>query len=95
MSQAPYAVRNARFGTTLGVNLQMEDTLWQGLTDEFAKLPMANTAENLAEKYNVTRDDVDDFALLSQQRYQASKEKGVFKVKKFFIFIFIFVFFLF
>jgi len=79
MSQAPYAVRNVRFGTTLGVNLQLEDTLWQGLTDEYPKTPMAITAENLAEKYNISRQDSDDFSLLSQQRYQKAKESGVFK----------------
>eukprot|EP01091_Cochliopodium_minus_P008916 TRINITY_DN2099_c0_g1_i1.p1 TRINITY_DN2099_c0_g1~~TRINITY_DN2099_c0_g1_i1.p1 ORF type:complete len:402 (-),score=140.97 TRINITY_DN2099_c0_g1_i1:18-1223(-) len=79
MSQAPYAVRNARFGTQLGVNLQMEDTLWQGLTDEFSKTPMAITAENLAEKYNITREESDKYSILSQQRYQKAKENGVFK----------------
>ena len=45
MSQAPYAVRNVRFGTKLGQDLKMEDTLWQGLTDEYAKVPMGVTGE--------------------------------------------------
>lgn len=43
MSQAPYAVRNTRFGTKLGQDLKLEDTLWQGLTDEYAKTPMGIT----------------------------------------------------
>jgi acetyl-CoA acyltransferase 2 len=43
MSQAPYAVRNIRFGTKLGQDLKLEDTLWQGLTDEYAKVPMGIT----------------------------------------------------
>lgn len=50
---------------------QMEDTLWQGLTDMLAKLPMGITAENLAEKYNITREQCDEFAILSQQRWGA------------------------
>ena len=49
MSQAPYALRDARFGTRLGVDLKLEDTLWAGLTDQYIKLPMGITAENLAE----------------------------------------------
>ena len=49
--------------------LQMEDTLWSGLTDSYCKLPMAITAENLAEKYNISREDCDRFALESQTRW--------------------------
>ena len=47
----------------------MEDTLWAGLTDSYVKLPMAITAENLAEKYNLTREDCDEFAVMTQQRW--------------------------
>ena len=43
MSQAPYAVRNSRFGTKLGQNIELEDTLWSGLTDGFVKTSMAMT----------------------------------------------------
>jgi acetyl-CoA acyltransferase 2 len=49
----------------------MEDTLWQGLTDMLVGLPMGITAENLAEKYNITREQCDEFAILSQQRWGA------------------------
>ncbi|CAF2431563.1 unnamed protein product [Rotaria sp. Silwood2] len=79
MSQAPYAVRNARFGTKLGQDLKLEDTLWQGLTDEYIKTPMGVTAENLAKKYNVTRQDADQYALQSQQRWKKANDQGVFK----------------
>ena len=48
---------------------QLEDTLWQGLTDFHVKLPMGVTGENLAEKYNISREDCDEFALLSQRRW--------------------------
>lgn len=71
MSQAPYAVRNMRFGTTLGVNLQLEDTLWVGLTDTYCKLPMALTAEKLGEQFGIKREDVDNFALKSQHNWKA------------------------
>ncbi|CAF0791427.1 unnamed protein product, partial [Didymodactylos carnosus] len=79
MSQAPYAVRNARFGTRLGQDLKLEDTLWQGLTDEYAKVPMGITAENLATKYNITREQADKFAFDSQQRWKIANDKGYFK----------------
>ena len=93
MSQAPYAVRNSRWGSPLGVDLkvmlihvnhyvlefnfckfagytiQMEDTLWSSLTDAHCKLPMALTAEKLADQYGITREDCDRFALASQQRW--------------------------
>ena len=45
----------------------MEDTLWSSLTDSYCKLPMALTAEKLADKYGITREDCDRFALASQQ----------------------------
>ncbi|CAF0722587.1 unnamed protein product [Adineta steineri] len=79
MSQAPYAVRNIRFGTKLGQDLKLEDTLWQGLTDEYAKVPMGITAENLAKKYGISRQDADQYALQSQQRWKKANDQGSFK----------------
>lgn len=76
MSQAPFAVRNMRFGTTLGVNLQLEDTLWVGLTDTHCKLPMALTAEKLGEQFGIKREDVDNYALKSQQKWKAAYDGG-------------------
>ncbi|XP_045116707.1 3-ketoacyl-CoA thiolase, mitochondrial-like [Portunus trituberculatus] len=78
MSMAPYAVRNIRFGTRLGSDLSMEDTLWASLTDAHCKTPMGVTAENLAAKYNITRQDADDFALRSQTNWAAAQENGHF-----------------
>jgi len=66
MSQAPHVVRNARFGIPLGASYVFEDSLWTGLTDTYCKLPMALTAEKLAEVYKVTRQEVDAYALRSQ-----------------------------
>lgn len=78
MSQAPYCVRNARFGTKLGSDLKLEDSLWSGLTDQHIKLPMAITAENLAVKYNISREDSDKYALQTQQRWKAANDSGHF-----------------
>lgn len=66
MSQYPFTVREVRFGTVLGAPLQFEDLLWVGLTDTYCKTPMGVTAENLAEKYSIPREEVDQFALRSQ-----------------------------
>ncbi|EDL82882.1 acetyl-Coenzyme A acyltransferase 2 (mitochondrial 3-oxoacyl-Coenzyme A thiolase), isoform CRA_h [Rattus norvegicus] len=74
MSQSPYSVRNVRFGTKFGLDLKLEDTLWAGLTDQHVKLPMGMTAENLAAKYNISREDCDRYALQSQQRWKAGVE---------------------
>uniref|UniRef100_G3NIZ1 Acetyl-CoA acyltransferase 2 n=1 Tax=Gasterosteus aculeatus aculeatus TaxID=481459 RepID=G3NIZ1_GASAC len=78
MSQAPYAVRNVRFGTKFGADLKLEDTLWAGLTDLHIKIPMGITAENLAEKYQITREEVDNYAYQTQQRWKAAHEAGYF-----------------
>lgn len=79
MSLAPYSVRGNRFGTKLGENLVLEDTLWTSLSDTYVKLPMAITAENLAEKFQITRQEADEFALISQQRWQKAHQNGHFK----------------
>ena len=70
MSQAPYAVRNVRWGTRYGVDLKMEDTLAAGLVDRYPQeIPMAITAEKLGDKYGITRDECDEYALESQRRW--------------------------
>uniref|UniRef100_A0A8C4V0T3 Acetyl-CoA acyltransferase 2 n=1 Tax=Falco tinnunculus TaxID=100819 RepID=A0A8C4V0T3_FALTI len=81
MSQAPYAVRNIRFGTRLGAELKLEDTLWAALTDTYVKIPMAITAENLAAKYNITREDCDRYAFKTQQRCKAAHDAGYFNAE--------------
>lgn len=81
MSQAPFVVRNVRFGTALGTPYVFEDTLWTGLTDTYCKLPMALTAEKLGEQYAITRAQVDEFSLGSQQKWFKANEAGVFKTE--------------
>lgn len=81
MSQAPFVARNIRFGTNLGANYNLEDALWSGLTDSYCKLPMALTAENLAEQFKITRERVDEFSLRSQQNWARAQKEGVFNTE--------------
>ena len=57
----------------------MECSLWSALTDWHARIPMAITAENLAEKYSISREDCDNFALISQKRWADAQKNGKFK----------------
>jgi acetyl-CoA C-acetyltransferase/acetyl-CoA acyltransferase 2 len=79
MSQAPHVLRGGREGWAFGKAPQVEDSLWSALTDSYCNTPMAVTAENLAVKYGITRQQCDEYALSSQQRWAAANEKGVFK----------------
>ncbi|HEU4800397.1 MAG TPA: acetyl-CoA C-acetyltransferase [Gemmatimonadales bacterium] len=78
MSQAPHVVRGARWGLRLGPSPPFEDSLWETLRDTQCDLSMAETAENLADRYNLTREDVDAVALRSQQRAAAAWDRGDF-----------------
>lgn len=77
MSQAPHVVRGARWGIPLGQG-QLEDALWAALNDTFCNTPMALTAENLAEEYEISQDEVDAYSLRSQQTWAAAQEAGRF-----------------
>lgn len=73
MSSVPFSARNVRFGVPLGQNIVLEDSLWLGLTDSYCKLPMGLTAEKLGAQKQVTRDEVDEYSLRSQQLWKAGK----------------------
>jgi len=79
MSQAPYAARGIRFGIKLGKSPELEDTLWSSLYDPHAGCAMASTAENLAEKYELSRELCDEYGLRSQQTWAAAHQAGRFK----------------
>ena len=66
MSQAPHVIRGLRTGLRLGQG-KLEDYLWEALLDTYSGCTMADTAENCAAKYGITRDDQDRYALRSQQ----------------------------
>jgi acetyl-CoA C-acetyltransferase/acetyl-CoA acyltransferase 2 len=79
MSQAPYVLRGGRFGVPLGKTPALEDSLWTALTDTHARMPMALTAEKLAEQYGITQDEVDTFSVLSQRRTAEAQAAGRFQ----------------
>lgn len=68
MSNSPYLLPKGRYGYTLGNNTLVDSLVHDGLTDAFNNYHMGITAENLAEKYNISREEQDMFALRSQQK---------------------------
>jgi acetyl-CoA acetyltransferase family protein len=78
MSQAPHVVRGARWGLRLGPPAPLEDLLWEALRDTQCGLSMAETAENLASDYGITRPAVDAYALETQQRARQAWASGAF-----------------
>lgn len=78
MSRAPHYVQSARFGQKMG-DVTMLDGLNGVLTDPFGNGIMGMTAENVAVRYQVSRQDQDAFALESQRRAAAAIEAGHFK----------------
>ena len=78
MSQAPHVVRGARWGLRLGP-APLEDLLWEALKDPQCGFSMAETAENLAEKYKLSRTEVDEVAVGSQRRAKQAWDECVFQ----------------
>ena len=78
MSQAPHVVRGARWGLRLGPSPPLEDTLWETLRDAYCGLSMAETAENLAQRYAIARGEVDCVAARSQACAREAWAAGVF-----------------
>lgn len=76
MTQSPHVLRGARFGYKFGQDIQLEDSLWQALEDSYTGCGMAITAENLAEKYGLTREEIDAYALRSQQTARRAQQAG-------------------
>lgn len=83
MSQAPLSVfgQHVRFGHRLGHDLPLQDVLWSALTDSYCQTPMGITAEKLADKYGITRQQCDEYALRSQQSWAAANAAGVFSAE--------------
>ena len=76
MSNAPYHLQGARFGWGLG-GAQVTDALWDALSDEYCGCSMADTAENLAERYQVRREEQDEYSLLSHRRALRARSEGL------------------
>jgi acetyl-CoA acetyltransferase family protein len=74
MSQAPHVVYGARWGFAFGKSPELQDSLWSALTDSYCGCAMAITAENLAQKYDISRAQCDEYALRSQKTWAAAHE---------------------
>ena len=78
MSNASYTVDKMRWGSRLG-HAEIRDSMWDSLTSLGIGPAMGITAENLAEKYSITRQEQDEFSLLSNQRAIRAIDEGIFK----------------
>jgi acetyl-CoA C-acetyltransferase len=79
MSMAPYLMEKARWGMRMGDGKVVDAMIKDGLWDAFNNYHMGITAENIAEKYDVSREDMDKFALSSQLKAVAAIDAGKFK----------------
>ena len=80
MSTAPHMVFDARYGKKYG-HMEMRDSMWDSFTNLGVGPAMGITAENVAEKYGITREEMDAYALQSHQRAVAAIDAGKFKDK--------------
>ena len=78
MTRAPYQLPTSRFGQKMGDGV-MVDTLLNTLNCPFNRYHMGVTAENIATRFGISREQQDEFALVSHQRAQAAIEAGLFK----------------
>lgn len=78
MSTAPHMVFNARYGQKFG-HMELRDSMWDSLTNLGVGPAMGITAENVAEEYDVSREQMDEYALCSQKRAVAAIDAGTFK----------------
>src|SRR5712664_2262209 len=77
MSQAPHVLRGARSGFALGEG-KLDDSLLVALLDAYCNTPMAGTAENLARKFSISREEQDAYALRSQQEAKPASDAAYF-----------------
>jgi acetyl-CoA C-acetyltransferase len=78
MSNAPYVLKNARWGIRMGNTELIDLMIYDGLTDIFNNCHMGITAENLAEKYKISRQEQDEFAVKSQNKAERAIKEGRF-----------------
>ncbi len=79
MSLAPYLLEKARFGYRMGDSQVIDEMIRDGLWDAFENCHMGITAENVCADYHLTREELDQFALESQQRAVHAIESGTFR----------------
>ncbi len=80
MSNVPHLVYGSRFGTKYGA-LKTVDMLLDSLTDKFAGCPMGITAENLSEKFGITREEAEKYSVESHKKAVKAREEGHFKAE--------------
>lgn len=78
MSRAPYLLPKARFGYRMGTGQIIDHMVHDGLWDYELDIHMGNTAENIAEEYSLSRQELDEFAFASQEKAARAIEQGVF-----------------
>ncbi len=78
MSLSPYILDKHRWGNRMGEHKLIDTMIHDGLTDIFSSNHMGITAENIAEKWSVSREEQDKFAALSQQKTEAAMKEGRF-----------------
>ena len=79
MTRAPYLLPSARFGARMGDAQLIDSMVHDGLWDAFNAIHMGVTAENLADQYNITREEQDEFAAASQQKAERAVAEGIFR----------------
>jgi acetyl-CoA C-acetyltransferase len=79
MSLAPHVLPKSRVGTKMGDWAMKDSMIVDGLWDAFNQYHMGNTAENIVQKFEITREEQDAFAALSQQKTEAAQKAGRFK----------------
>lgn len=79
MTRAPYLIDKLRSGARMGNTVVQDAMILDGLWEAYYNMHMGNTADEVAKKYNVTREDQDNYAYLSYGRAKESIEKGYFK----------------
>lgn len=79
MSTAPYLLEKARFGYKMGNQEVIDSMIKDGLTDAFNNYHMGITAENIAEQWEISREEQDQFALNSQLKTEKAQKDGKFK----------------
>ncbi len=78
MSQSPYVMPAARFGARMGHTKMIDTMINDGLWDVYNQYHMGITAENICDQWNLTREELDAFALASQQKAAAAQKAGKF-----------------
>lgn len=79
MTMSPYAVTQGRYGYRMGDGTLVDTMVKDALTDAFYQYHMGITAENIAEKWNITREEQDRFAAWSQSKAARARQEGRFK----------------